>query len=1466
MTLVSILWSAIALAGAAAIGQEEDEQPYLPGLIATYVDGSGKQTQRLDDGIAFDWGRQIPDKRLERTPFTALWRGRLLAQGSGEYRLHVFATGEIEVRLASQVAIPRQTLNESWAASKPLSLSFDHHALEVNFRQTEPTARVALFWSGPQFSLEPIAPRFLWHQRASTISSAFERGRLLAAALRCTACHVGSPEVPTVDAPSLVHLAGNLRHQWLVKWLQNTGSHPATADGSGEIMPTPVRRMPAFGLSRDEAESIAAYLLPPQKTSPVAPPRLTPPAPKPSHAATDTKEVSKEKEPPSAAQGERLFLTLGCLACHQLGSLGESGLFGGGDLSRVAEKRPADFFERWLSDPAKINPRHRMPVFELSSDERKSLSLFLATQGAMDDDAADGSTKNSTEAAVVERGRKLVQQHRCGACHELPGGPAEPPRVASVRLDSDADWSRSCAGRFGDSKAGLGYDLSRDQRHDLKGFFEENLIPSSGSGVSSSQGAGKRTGTQNADPRSMPRAMPDGATLLVTQNCLACHAREGFFGIRSALPAQLADKLAAVGQAHAELAPLLPAMTPPSLASVGDKLHDEALAAAIRRSGPAYRPYMLVRMPKFRLADEELAALVRYFVASDRIPAGAEREIDTDDSRRSEFAAAGSRLVSTDGFGCVSCHQIGRVVPDKAAPSARGPGLSQLDARIRPRWFFRFLRNPARIVPRMEMPSVQLAVKGVLRDRVEDQVSAVWQVLNTPGFEPPEPNPVRVLRRSGIADRNERPLVISDVVKIGERTFIHPLVMGLPNRQNFLFDLSEGRLAAWWIGDAARQRTKGKSWHWEPGGPLVLPPLANNLELSILRGGRKYVPMRRGQHVAELEQYVAVEQAVTFTYRLYMSMPDRPDAEVICVPVRETWLPGRTAQVPQRNSAVRYLDLELPDSSDEVIFQAAPLAGGRFQLSSDKRSIRWTEPAGGSILLESPLADASFQADGTVALRGNKVHLALAYVSSAEPDRFEPAEFSTAAEAVAVEIAPGFVGRRLPLPPDLMPTALAWRRSSVEDGVGELCVASLKGQIVAASDSDADGLEDAAMVVADGLATPYGLAAHGNELHVLTKSALLGIRGNEVRVLAGGWGHTDDYHDWAVGLPRNERGEYFVGLPCQQDERSAAAARFRGSVLKLIPRKPTSDDRRHYDLQVVSTGHRFPMGMALGLGGELFVTDNQGNYNPFNELNHVRPGAFFGFINALEKKDAGFRPPPLTEPAIDIPHPWTRSVNGICFLDTPQELREQGKTKLFGPLEGHLVGCEYDTRRLIRMTLQKVDGTFQGAAYPLSLEPTSPENGFLGPVVCAVSPRGELYVGSMRDSGWGAGNNIGEVVQVRVVPSELIGGIAEVRAVRGGFEIEFFREVDVAKASNAKSYTISSYRRQSTPAYGGPDLDRRNEKVIGVDLSADRRRATLRLAELREGFVYEIALANLAADGGQFHPAEAYYTLRRRVE
>jgi cytochrome c553 len=1404
---------------------EETDSPYRPGLVASYS-LAGTTATRIDESIAFDWDAAPPDSLLPAGRFTATWRGRLLTQAAGRYEFKAFAAGgKVAIKLADKELISAEAAEPQWLAAESTDLTFGFQPLEVTFEKTGEHAQLALFWSGPNFVLEPIPERFLFHDREASPSTDFERGRRLAAALRCGACHKDGDAASPLPAPALDRLSGNLHPAWLIDWLTSRAGE-ASREGEAPAEPPLVRRMPHFDLSKSEAADIAAWLL--------RQPAEKQPSEKPEPKAAKSAKGGKGKDSPpkpSADEGQRLFLTLGCLACHQHGELGESGLFSGGELSAIAAKRPAAYFERWLADPASLNRQHRMPVFDLSVAERQSLALWLAGQGAAADPAALGT---------VERGAKLIAQHRCGSCHTLPGA-ADSPQTASLKaLAAASDWSRSCAAASDAQATRPGFGLAAADRAALKTYFT------------------LRAAVDQKSPTS-------GRDLLVELNCLACHAREGIDRRTHALPARLQDKLNAVVSLHDDLGKLVPAMTPPALNSVGDKLTDAALAAAIRRQDKPHRPYLMVRMPKYNLSDEQLRALTNYFTTTDRIPSR-EGEAPAEPQSRPLVAAlqaAGPRLVTTDGFGCTSCHQVGSVLPDKAPLNARGPNLSMLEKRIRPEWFRRWCNSPARIVPRMEMPSVQIPVRGVLGDKIDDQLAAVWHILNTPGFEPPEPNPVRVLRLSGVPERKESPIVLHDVIKAGDKTYLFPLVIGLPNRHNILFDLETNRLAAWWLGDTARQRTKGKSWYWEAGGEAMPLDSGRDLDPALIIGNKELRPEPVGQFGSSLSNWSVA--------------PDRP---------RVTISRFLYFKVDGKRTPVHSLEIIEPEGSAgfarRLRFFEVPARKIRLQLVDPQQAAkaRWDEGArvvhladGRSIELRAEGAPVEWQSDGSVTIGPKKFGrvpepddpnfgVRLVYRASGPSDQFLTAPVE-AAPAVAgpVAIAPGFAGQRLALPVDIMPVGLTW------DPSGRLAFASLKGQVCRVDERDKTA--PMVQVLADGLPTPYGIAARGKDIHVITKSALMAIedslnnRGSSTSILAAGWGVTDDYHDWAVGLIQGDQGEYYIGLPCQQDQRSEAAAKHRGQVLMLVPKKRSSPANPWaFDIDVVSSGHRFPMGLARNRDGELFVTDNQGNYNPFNELNHVRPGAHFGFINALEK-DKGLKPPRHDKPAIDIPHPWTRSVNGICFLDTPQELWQGPGTGIFGPLEGHLVGCEYDTRALIRMTLQKVGDTYQGAAYPLSIPPENVEDGLLGPIVCAVSPRGELYVGDIRDSGWGAGNNVGDIVQIKIEPDKLPCGIAEVRATKEGFTLDFFRPVDPAKAKDAANYNIASYRRESTPAYGGPNLDRRSEKVAALELAPDAKRVTLKLADLRPGFLYEFQLRPLVRGKELFHPAEAHYTLNQ---
>ncbi|HVX15568.1 MAG TPA: c-type cytochrome [Pirellulales bacterium] len=1379
---------------------DEDEEPELrAGLIGHYEAG-GIECARRDEAVQFVWGRHSPDERLPVGGFTAQWHGQVLVLSPGRHRFHVYAAGDVALKIDGQTLIEANSDTPRWFDSSPIDLEFGHHRIVIEYRKKTDAARLGLYWSGTQFELEPVPSRLLFHEPADAPGDAFERGAELWRALRCGNCHHRSDDVTGVRAPSLAGLSGNLSRDWMIDWLVGKDSSATTDDA-------PSRRMPHFELSNAEAQVVADFLL-------------------------DTDHSRQSPDPRSAGdphRGKRLFVTLGCLGCHQVGEFGSSGLFGGGDLSHIADKRPTDFFARWLRDPSGINADQRMPVFRLSDAESNDLAAWLATLGSTQDHKV---APNRTQRGV-EQGRKLVDSLRCGRCHALPAQAEKHAEKEASTIPATLDlsraeqnWQDTCLGEADRRRSRPGYDLSRSQREALVAYLRGlRELP--------------------------PSPSTDGRFVLRERNCLGCHARDSAMGIAAQLTT-LVDR-------EAELQPNLPLLAPPALTGVGDKLHDAALADAITLRNPPLRPWLSVRMPRFDLTNAERAALIDYFATIDRIP---DRPKGEPRLEAKVLIAAGSRLVTAAGFGCTSCHQIGHSLPSNVALAAHGTDLSLIGKRIRRPWFDRWVRNPARIVPRMEMPAIQVPARGSLGDKLDAQLAAVWHVLNTPGFEPPLVGPIRIARHPG---DGTPPIVITDVVEADRAVIVRPILIGLGNRHNILFDLGGNRLVGWWLGDTANQQTRGKSWYWEPAGADLLhndnalPP-----ELELLHGNRRLDPSAVvGSALAESDWLTTEDDSVVCVYRTKFAHEGKTVELQVTQRITSASPTKADRSQDPLSGFCRQWEVSGVPAGHTLRLRTLP-AGQHGEVEGTHTLAVRGHGAEFKIVVDSPpAATITLDRDGSASIElpanesGGVLTCQLRYMTTAvAPPAAAPAAAQPAESPAHLAIVPGYEAVRLPLPRTEMPTGLAWR----DDGTLTFC--SLKGSVWRCLDTDGDSVEDRLQLVADGLAAPYGLACTGDAIDVAAKYGVVRLsrfdaigRARRTDVIASGWGYTADYHDWTIGLPRDTTGNYYIGLPCQQDQRSSPEALLRGTVVKLRPRKPTTDSPRLFDLEPIAAGLRFPMGLAIDRDGELFVTDNQGNYNPFNELNHIRRGARYGFINKLEARP-DFHPPDDGS-AVAIPHPWTRSVNGICFLSSPADV-EAGR---FGPFEGHLIGCEFDTRRLIRMSLEKIGDVYQGAAYPFTVEPAAGEPTFEGPVVCAVSPQGDLYVGNLRDSGWGGGQNTGSIVRLRP-QGPLPVGIAEIHARSDGFSIDFTHPVDTARADKLANYSIVSFRRIATPAYGGTDVERENESINGVELSTDKRSVSLHLRRMRPGFVYEFQLKNLAGGDQEFFPAEAYYTLR----
>ncbi len=148
-----------------AFGQDEEEEEYAPGLIATEFRAS-KPFERLDLTVSLPKAEELSDALHAKESVTTTWRGYLFTQGRGDYRFHVYAQGFIQFKLLGQSLIDTELTSVGWRTSNPVNLSYGYHAIEVTLRGTRESTRLKLFWDGPQFQLEPIPPRHFFHERA----------------------------------------------------------------------------------------------------------------------------------------------------------------------------------------------------------------------------------------------------------------------------------------------------------------------------------------------------------------------------------------------------------------------------------------------------------------------------------------------------------------------------------------------------------------------------------------------------------------------------------------------------------------------------------------------------------------------------------------------------------------------------------------------------------------------------------------------------------------------------------------------------------------------------------------------------------------------------------------------------------------------------------------------------------------------------------------------------------------------------------------------------------------------------------------------------------------------------------------------------------------------------------------------------------------------------------------------------
>ena len=405
----------------------------------------------------------------------------------------------------------------------------------------------------------------------------------------------------------------------------------------------------------------------------------------------------------------------------------------------------------------------------------------------------------------------------------------------------------------------------------------------------------------------------------------------------------------------------------------------------------------------------------------------------------------------------------------------------------------------------------------------------------------------------------------------------------------------------------------------------------------------------------------------------------------------------------------------------------------------------------------------------------------------------------------------------------------------------------------------------AAEQIADGLFEPSGVAVVRDAIYVSHRQEILRFdldrqSGRWVpAVVAAGW-DTNDFHQISAGLLHRDG-------PTPDHPGFLFMARSPGLGLKRNP--PNHGSVWRIDLSQpagrnvtpLTGGHRTPNGLAYGPEGELFVVDNQGEWTPANELNHVQPGRFYGFYQSHE--------PPHAYAAPFQPHADPALITPAAVLLPQDEIANSPTQPLMFP-DGHRFAGQLalpDMRYggINRVFLEKIEGVWQGCVmrFTQGLE--------AGPNRILFGPDGALYaggIGGRHASTWYWINERGEPTYQglqRLTPTgEDAFEIERMTATRDGFELVFTEPVPRTTLESSGSYQVRQWTYTATAAYGGPKVDEGILQVTEAAASPDRRTVRLTIPGLREGYVVHLTTDPVSDSNRAIWSGEVWYTLNRR--
>lgn len=342
--------------------------------------------------------------------------------------------------------------------------------------------------------------------------------------------------------------------------------------------------------------------------------------------------------------------------------------------------------------------------------------------------------------------------------------------------------------------------------------------------------------------------------------------------------------------------------------------------------------------------------------------------------------------------------------------------------------------------------------------------------------------------------------------------------------------------------------------------------------------------------------------------------------------------------------------------------------------------------------------------------------------------------------------------------------------------------------------------------IAVGLAEPLGIKIVGKDVYVLQKQELTRLRDNDgdgimddYFTLANSFGTTGNFHEFNFGL-EYDKGFLYGNLAIGIDPGGRSTAKQnidRGRVIKV--------DIKTGEFKYIASGLRTPNGIGKNSKGEIFITDNQGDWLPSCKLIELTPGSFYGNRSVDPEGTKGLKD---VLPVCWFPHGEIgNSISQPAAFD-------------YGPYKGQMIVGDVTHGGLKRVFIEKVNGRYQGTAFRM----TQGLEAGINRVV--IGPDKAIYVGGIGSTGnWGQEGKERYGLQRLAYNAKTTFEILAVRPATNGAEIELTEPVkELGLPLYLSDFNVTSWTYVPENTYGGPKVDEKQLTVKSITFSKDRKK------------------------------------------